>query len=1220
MKISKSYTRLYQALEKRILVLDGAMGTQIQDARLNESDYQDGLFADWRIPLKGNHEILNITRPKLIKKVYQAYLEAGADIITTNTFNANAISQADYGTENHVFKMNRVAAQLACEVTTGKAFVAGTMGPTNRTASLSPDVDNPGHRNVNFDQLASAYKEQARALIEGGVDLLMLETIFDTLNAKAAIYGVSELFSELDTKWPLIISGTITDASGRTLSGQTLEAFYIAIQHANPMVVGLNCSLGAEQLAPYVEELSGLGKCFVSVHPNAGLPNEFGEYDQSAIEMAKFIQPFLERQLVNVVGACCGSTPKHVEAISNLVKEYSPRTIPEKQALSSYSGLEPLILRKESNFMNIGERTNVSGSLKFARLIREEKYEEAISIARNQVEGGAQMVDVCMDDAMLDAEHEMVKFLNMLASDPDISRVPIMVDSSKWNVIRAGLKCLQGKSVVNSISLKEGEESFLQMAGEAQSYGAAVVVMLFDELGQADTFDRKINIAKKSYDLLVDRLGFPPEDIIIDPNILAIGTGIEEHNPYAVNFIKATSWIKKNLPHAKVSGGVSNLSFSFRGNNTVREAIHAVFLYHAIKAGMDMGIVNPALLEVYDEIDSGLLQLTEDLVLNKRKDATERLLLYADQVKAKKAGPVDEAAWRKLPVNERLSHSLVKGITDFIETDVELARQGMERALDVIEGPLMNGMNIVGDLFGSGKMFLPQVVKSARVMKKAVGYLTPYVEAEKTSKTKSSSAGKILMATVKGDVHDIGKNIVGVILGCNNYDIKDMGVMVPANKIIEEAISWGADIIGLSGLITPSLEEMAHVVGELEKKKINLPVLIGGATTSKQHTAIKIAPEYSGPVVHVKDASKSSAVVRSLLSAEKHEDFVLKLEQSYAEIREKYARRRSTQKYVSIAEARNNKLKLDWSNFKPYVPQNPGIHVIENQSLEELIPFIDWTFYLFAWDIKGKYPKILDDLVKGAEARKLIDDARQMLDWIIRDGRLKASGVFGLLPAYSEEDDIVVLDDDSKSEIARFYHLRNQEEKADDKPNLCLSDFIHPANPEKQDYLGLFAVTAGIGVEELVAEFEEELDDYKAIQVKILADRLAEAFAEMIHYKVRREYWAYAPDEDLPIETILREEYQGTRPASGYPACPDHQEKETIFKLLNAHKCGMGLTENLAMTPGATVAGQYFSHPESQYFNVGRISQDQFDDYCKRRNTDPQTVARFITNNLNFNV
>jgi len=1217
MKLSPSYIRLNQALKERILVLDGAMGTQIQEARLNEGDYQTGAFNQWHIPLKGNHEVLNLTKPELIKKVYQAYLNAGADIITTNTFNANAISQADYGTEDYVYEMNLSGARLAKEVAGNKFFVAGTLGPTNRTASLSPDVENPGYRNIHFDQLASAYKEQARALIEGGVDMLMLETIFDTLNGKAAIFGITELFAELETRWPLMISGTITDASGRTLSGQTLEAFWISVKHANPLVIGLNCSLGAEQLAPYVQELSSLANTYISVHPNAGLPNEFGDYDQTAHEMSNFVRPFLENRQINLIGACCGSTPSHISAIAKLVKRFEPRSIPEFQRLSSYSGLEPLILRPDANFMNIGERTNVAGSLKFARLIREEKYEEAVSVARNQVEGGAQMIDVCMDDAMLDAEVAMEKFLNMLTAEPDIARIPIMVDSSKWSVIQAGLKCLQGKSVVNSISLKEGEEAFLDMAKEAQSYGASVVVMLFDQEGQADTFERKIEIARRSYDLLVKRLEFPPEDIIIDPNILAVGTGIEEHNPYAVNYIRATTWIKKNLPHARVSGGVSNLSFSFRGNNTVREAIHAVFLYHAIQAGMDMGIVNPGLLEVYDEVDPDLIQLAEDLVLNKRKDATERLLAFADQVKEKKSGPVDEAEWRKLPVKERLSHALVKGITDFIESDTEEARKEMSMALDVIEGPLMDGMNIVGDLFGSGKMFLPQVVKSARVMKKAVGYLNPFIEAEKNANNKSSSAGKILMATVKGDVHDIGKNIVGVILACNNYEIKDLGVMIPANKIIEEAISWGADILGLSGLITPSLEEMTHVVSEMEKSGLNIPVLIGGATTSKQHTAIKIAPAFSGTVVHVKDASKSTPVVRSLLSVENKEFYARQLKDEYKQIREKYANKKSSQSYITIEDARANKLNLDWDNYDILEPSKPGIHVFREQSLEELIPFIDWTFYLFSWDIKGKYPAVLQDPVKGAEARKLIDEALRMLDWLVNDGRLKARGVFGLLPAYSHNDDIVVLDDKSKKEITRFYHLRNQEEKQEGTPNLCLSDFIHP---DKIDYIGAFAVTAGLGIEEIVAEFEKKQDDFKAIQVKILADRLAEAFAEMIHSRVRKNYWGYAAEENLPIETILREEYQGTRPAAGYPACPDHQEKESIFKLLSAEELGMGLTENLAMTPGATVAGLYFSHPESKYFNIGKISKDQFEDYCQRRNCSPQKAAKFLTNNLGFNL
>ncbi|MCK5821326.1 MAG: methionine synthase [Bacteroidales bacterium] len=1206
---SPSYTRLKKALTERILILDGAMGTQIQAAQLIEADYQSGQFSQWHIPLKGNHEVLNLTKADLIKRIYQTYLDAGADVITTNTFNANAISQADYGTEDYVYEMNLSAAQLAREVAGDEFFVAGSLGPTNRTASLSPDVENPGYRNISFDTLAAAYKNQARALIEGGVDMLMLETVFDTLNGKAAIFGINELFEELGTRWPLMISGTITDASGRTLSGQTLEAFLISVKHADPLVIGLNCSLGAEQLAPYVQELSKLASTFVSVHPNAGLPNEFGNYDQTASTMANFVRPFLEDRQINLIGACCGSTPRHIESIAKLARLFEPRPIPESRKLTSYSGLEPLILRSDANFMNIGERTNVAGSRKFARLIREEKYEEAVSVARNQVEGGAQMIDVCMDDAMLDAESAMVKFLNMLTAEPDIARIPVMVDSSKWSVIRAGLKCLQGKSVVNSISLKEGDEVFLNMAREAKSFGAAVVLMLFDEKGQADTYERKIEIARRSYDLLVKELEFPPEDIIIDPNILAVGTGIEEHNAYALNYIHAVSWIKENLPHVRVSGGVSNLSFSFRGNNTVREAIHAVFLYHAIKAGMDMGIVNPALLEVYDEIDSVLLQLAEDLVLNRRRDATERLLVYADQVKERKSGPIDEAAWRKLSVKERLSHALVKGISDFIESDTEEARQEMPMALDVIEGPLMDGMNIVGNLFGVGKMFLPQVVKSARVMKKAVAYLNPFIEEEKKANNQSSSAGKILMATVKGDVHDIGKNIVGVILACNNYEIKDMGVMVSTAKIIEEAKNWGADIIGLSGLITPSLEEMAHVVSEMEKSDMHIPVLIGGATSSKQHTAIKIAPAYSGTVVHVKDASKSTAVVRALLSAKNAEAYGVQIKSEYDILREKYANQKAVQRIIPIETARKNMLSLTWDSYDIHVPAKPGIHVINEQSLKELISYIDWTFYLFSWDIKGRYPAVLKDPIKGAEARKLIDEALLMLDWLVKDGRLKARGVFGLLPAYSEGDDIVVLDEMSKKEISRFYHLRNQEEKTEGVPNLCLSDFIHPAHRNKTDYIGAFALTAGLGLEEIVAEFEQRHDDYKAIQVKILADRLAEAFAEMIHFKVRTDYWGYVSDGN-----------HGIRPASGYPACPDHQEKENIFNLLDAKELGMDLTENMAMTPGATVAGLYFSHPDSKYFNVGKISEDQFNDYCKRRSCSPQSAAKFLTNNLGFNL
>jgi len=981
----------------------------------------------------------------------------------------------------------------------------------------------------------------------------------------------------------------------------------------------LNCSLGAEQLEPYVRELSSLADCFVSVHPNAGLPNEFGDYDQSAQEMKSLVSGFMEQSWVNLIGGCCGSTPIHIKEIASAAKLFGQRKLKQSSLSTSYSGLEPIHIRPESNFLNIGERTNVSGSRKFARLIREESYEEALSVARNQVEGGAQMIDICMDDAMLDAEKAMENFLHLIAGEPDISRVPIMIDSSKWSVIRAGLKCVQGKSVVNSISLKEGRDDFLNKAKEVKSFGASIVVMLFDEAGQADTYERKIEIAQRSYDLLTKEISFPSEDIIIDPNILAIGTGIEEHNAYGQNFIRATQWIKDNLPNVRISGGVSNLSFSFRGNNRVREAIHSVFLYHAVQAGMDMGIVNPTLLEVYDEIDKDLLKLAEDLVLNKRRDATERILAFAAQVSESKSDKTREAEWRNLPVNERLSYSLVKGITDYIEPDTEESRKGFPQALMVIEEPLMGGMNVVGDLFGSGKMFLPQVVKSARVMKKAVGYLTPFIEAEKAISGDVTRAGRILMATVKGDVHDIGKNIVGVILACNNYDVKDLGVMVSADHIIKEAIEWKADIIGLSGLITPSLEEMAFVASEMEKAGLDLPILIGGATTSKQHTAIKIAPKYSGTVVHVKDASKTTQVVRSLLSDELSGEYSKKIKEEYQTINENYSRKAIAGSYVSIEIARENRLKIDWDNFVSYEPQLPGIHVIKDQNLNELIPYIDWTFFLFSWDLKGKYPAILEDPVVGSEARKLIADGEKMIEWIIKDGRLKANGSFGLLPAYSDMDDIVVLNDEG-TEISRFCQLRNQESKEEGIPNLCLSDFIRPKNSEKSDYIGVFAVTAGLGIDEIVREFEAKNDDYGAIMVKIIADRMAEAFAEMLHQKVRTNHWGYSNEEGLSMASVLREDYQGTRPASGYPACPDHQEKNAIFNLLKAEDLGIQLTENLAMTPGASVSGWYFSHPQSKYFNVGRISKDQFDDYCKRRSCEAREAARFLPNNLNFTI
>ena len=1215
MKKSRSYHRLKTALDERVLVLDGAMGTQIQQAELSEADYSTGPFSEANLSLKGNHEVLNIARPSLIAEIHRNYLDAGADIITTNTFNANAISQADYKLESWIEAMNREAARLAKEQAGPTQFVAGSLGPTNRTASLSPDVENPGFRNIYFDELVEVYQSQAKALIEGGVDLLMLETVFDTLNAKAAIYGLLALFDELDEAYPIMISGTITDASGRTLSGQTLDAFIASVVHAEPLLIGLNCSLGAEQLAPYVADLSRLSPAYVSLHPNAGLPNEFGDYDQSAAEMRDLIQPFLEQGLINLIGACCGSTPAHITAIAELVKNYQPREFQKVPSLTSYAGLERISIAENTNFLNIGERTNVAGSRKFARLIREEKYEEAISVARHQVDGGAQMIDVCMDDALLDASKAMREYLLLISTEPEIARVPILIDSSNWEVICTGLRCLQGKSVVNSISLKDGSDTFVHQAKEIKRFGAAVVVMLFDEAGQADSYERKIEIAQRSYDLLIHEAEFPSTDIIIDPNILAVGTGIDEHNNYAVNYLQACTWIKENLPDVKISGGVSNLSFSFRGNNAVREGIHAVFLYHAIQAGMDMGILNPTLLEVYDEVEENLLKLAEDLVLNRRKDATERILAYADQVENKDKRKQELASWRQKDVNDRLSYALVNGLTDHIEEDLEEARPAFAQALHLIEGPLMDGMNRVGDLFGSGKMFLPQVVKSARVMKKAVAYLTPYIEEEKKSGNQSTAPARILLATVKGDVHDIGKNIVGVILACNGYEIKDLGVMVPAARIIEEAKNWKADMIGLSGLITPSLEEMRFTLAELEKAGIQVPVLIGGATTSKQHTAIKLDPSYRFPVVHVRDASKSTAIVKSLLNENTEPEFSAKLDEEYRQIRVAYAQRHTDQPYISLEQARMNRLAIQWNNFEPYVPKFLGVKNFDDQDLTEILPYIDWSFFLFSWDIRGKYPAILNDPIKGEEARKLVQDGEEMLTWLAKEKRLKAKGALGLFPAHSENEDIILYDPESRSELSRFYHLRNQEEKTDGLPNLCLSDFIHPVDQNIVDYVGMFAVTAGIGIEEIIAEFEHNQDDYRAIMVKILADRLAEGYAELLHHKVRTTYWGYSPNENLPIDELLREEYQGTRPASGYPACPDHQEKETLFSLLNASELGMVLTDNLAMFPAASVAGLYFSHPQSKYFNVGRILPDQLDDYCQRRGCTRERALKFLTNN-----
>ena len=1150
-----------QKLAQRVLVLDGAMGTMIQKHRLSEEDFRGVPFRSWNRPLKGNNDILNLTQPDIIRSIHMAYLEAGADIIETNTFNANRISQADYGMEDQVYAINRAAAVLAStavkEMTrrnpSRPRFVAGAMGPTNKTASLSPDVNDPGFRAVTFDDLREVYYEQAKALLEGGVDLLLLETVFDTLNAKAAVFAIQQLRKELGRDIPLMVSGTIVDKSGRTLSGQTIEAFLYSLYHADLFSIGLNCSMGAKDMKPFLEELSTKAPWYVSVYPNAGFPNQFGEYDETPGEMAVFMKDFLDRKLVNIIGGCCGTTPDHIRTFAALAENAPVRIPPTREHKLTLSGLEPLVVYPGSNFINIGERTNVSGSRKFARLIREEKYSEALSVAREMVEGGAQIIDVNMDDAMIDGEKAMVKFLNLLSAEPDIARVSVMIDSSNFRVIEAGLKCLQGKSVVNSISLKEGEYTFLEQAQKIRMYGAAMVVMAFDEKGQADTYERRIEVCERAYRLLTEKAGIPPDDIIFDPNVLAIGTGMEEHNTYALDFIRATQWIKKNLPHARVSGGISNLSFSFRGNDIVREAMHSVFLYHAIHAGLDMGIVNPSMLQVYEEIDPELLTLVEDVVLNRKPDATDRLIAYAATVRKENTNGNKEIAWRNLPVKDRLRHALVHGIDTFIETDTEEARREYPRALDVIEGPLMEGMNMVGDLFGAGKMFLPQVVKSARVMKKAVAVLLPYIEAEKLAGDTSSSAGKIVMATVKGDVHDIGKNIVGVVMACNNYEVIDLGVMVPAERILEEAQKQKADIIGLSGLITPSLEEMVHVASEMEQQGFDIPLLIGGATTSRLHTAVKIAPSYHGPVVHVKDASRSVPVLNQLLSPQTRGNFLGELASEYQQLRESYSASRKKNLYITLAEARANKLKTNWEHVQILPPAQPGIHVFNDFPIEEIEPYINWMFFFIVWQIRGKFPDLLHDPVHGKEARKLYEDALALLERIKSEKLLKANAVVGLFPANSIGDDIEVYQDENRSEIlAVFRNLRNQEQKKPGVPNLCLADFIAPYSCQRIDYIGAFAITAGIGADKLAEKFRQENDDYSAIMVKALADRLAEAFTELIHAKVRRELWGYAATENLSLDDLLMERYIGIRPAHGYPACPDHSEKQTLFRLLEA--------------------------------------------------------------------
>ncbi|MFZ5535890.1 MAG: methionine synthase [Pseudomonadota bacterium] len=1267
---------LHAALRERIVILDGAMGTMIQRYKLDEAAYRGERFKDWGHDLKGNNDLLVLTQPAIIREIHQAYLEAGADILETNSFNATRIAMADYAMEELSYEINVAAARLAREAAdamTAKTpdrprFVAGVLGPTNRTASISPDVNDPGFRNVSFDQLVEAYTESTRGLIEGGADIILIETIFDTLNAKAAVFAVEKVFDEDGLRLPVMISGTITDASGRTLSGQTTEAFYNSLRHAQPLSMGLNCALGPDLLRQYVEEMARVSEFYVSAHPNAGLPNEMGEYDLDADPMAAQIAEWADSGFLNIVGGCCGTTPEHIRAIAQAVAGKPPRVPPKPEPACRLSGLEPFNITAESLFVNVGERTNVTGSARFRRLIKEGDYTTALEVARQQVEAGAQIIDINMDEGMIDGQEAMVRFLNLIAAEPDIARVPIMIDSSKWEILEAGLKCIQGKGIVNSISLKEGEAKFIEQARLLRRYGAAVVVMAFDEVGQADTFQRKIEICARSYRVLVDEVGFPAEDIIFDPNIFAIATGIEEHNHYAVDFIEATAWIKQNLPHAMISGGVSNVSFSFRGNEPVREAIHAVFLYHAIKAGMTMGIVNAGQLAIVDELPAELRERVEDVVLDRRPDATERMLEIAEKYRGHGAGAEvkEDLEWRSWPVAKRLEHALVKGIDAFVEQDVEEARQAFERPLHVIEGPLMDGMNVVGDLFGAGKMFLPQVVKSARVMKKAVAYLMPYMEAEKGT-CQTTSAGKVLMATVKGDVHDIGKNIVGVVLQCNGFEVIDLGVMVPAQTILDTAREQNCDLIGLSGLITPSLDEMVHVAKEMQRLGIKTPLMIGGATTSKIHTAVKIAPVCDHPVVYVVDASRAVGVASNLLGANR-EQYAAEIREEYRQLAEQRAANRREGKRVSLEAARQNRLKLAFGfaahpplpNPSPtggegllppsplrgegtgervntpcqascctpptpgYLPPKPsflGTRVFEDYPLEDLVERIDWTPFFQAWELAGRFPAILDDEIVGIEARKLYADAQAMLERIVREKWLKAAAVIGFWPANSVDfDDIELYTDDTRSTVlTRLHHIRQQMERQAGKPNLCLSDFIAPKESGVPDYLGGFAVTAGIGIDAKLAEFEAQHDDYHAILLKALADRLAEAFAERMHERVRKEFWGYAPNENYSNEELIKEAYRGIRPAPGYPACPDHTEKGTMWGLLQPDaRIGLQLTESYAMYPTAAVSGWYFAHPQSQYFGVGKIGRDQVEDYARRKGWSLSEAERWLAPILGY--
>ena len=1224
---SHSFIELEKILRRRIAIIDGAMGTMIQAYKLDEAGYRGRQFADHPQDLKGNNDLLSITQPNIVESIHRQYLEAGADIIETNTFNSTSVSMADYKLEHLVYDLNVAGARVARKAVeaamakdpTRLRFVAGAIGPTNRTASMSSDVNNPAFRAVTYDQLVAAYSEQVRGLMDGGVDLLLTETVFDTLNLKAALFAIDQYFAEHGRRVPVMVSVTITDRSGRTLSGQTVEAFWNSISHMKLLSVGINCALGAKQMRPYIEELSQIAPIYISCYPNAGLPNAFGGFDETPDIMATDLREFAENGWLNVVGGCCGTTPAHIKAVADAVRHCKQREPAHPEPYTRLSGLEPLTIRPETNFVNIGERTNVTGSPMFAKLILSGDYEAALSIARQQVEGGAQIIDVNLDEGMLDSKEAMVTFLSLITSEPDIARVPIMIDSSKWSVIEAGLKCVQGKAVVNSISLKEGEKAFKHYARLIKRYGAAVVVMAFDEAGQADTLERKVEICARAYRILTEEIGLPPQDIVFDPNVLTVATGIEEHNDYAVNFIEATRRIKATLPHCKVSGGISNISFSFRGNNVVREAMHSAFLYHAIRAGMDMGIVNAGQLAVYEEIPKDLLGLVEDVLLNRRPDATERLVTFAETVKQKGKEAVQDEAWRQGTVEERLSHALVKGVVEYIEADVEEARRKYDKPLQVIEGPLMAGMNIVGDLFGAGKMFLPQVVKSARVMKKAVAYLLPFMEDEKQASGRHQAHGKIVMATVKGDVHDIGKNIVGVVLGCNNYEVIDLGVMVPCEKILKTAREAKVDMIGLSGLITPSLDEMVHVAREMTREGFQVPLLIGGATTSKAHTAVKIAPAYEHPVVHVLDASRAVGVVGNLIRPDQRSTFAEKTRLEQEQIRQAHQDRKARKAVLTLEQSRGRKTPIDWRTADVPKPAFTGTHVLDRFPLDQIVPCIDWSPFFHAWELRGRYPDILHDARIGGKAKELFDDAQQLLKEIVGHKLLTARAVYGFFPANSVGDDIEVYADESRRDVLTTFHtLRQQMDKPEGQFNHALADFIAPKTSGLADFLGAFAVTTGIGIEALCERFEKAHDDYNSIMTKALADRLAEAFAELLHKRVRED-WGYGADEHLSTDDLIRERYRGIRPAPGYPACPDHTEKGLLFDLLQVEKnAGIHLTETFAMYPASSVSGLYFAHPESKYFSVGKIGRDQAVDYHLRKRMDLRTVERWLSPNLNY--